>query len=104
VIAEAKKVNHENKPVANKSMLRKNAVLYDGVRAFRNLYLAEFELWASGTIQVPEAVSRNFVPSAEIGYTDPYPEWFPIFTEKRSDRLCDEGENAIVFLLNMWMV
>jgi hypothetical protein len=52
-------------------------------------------LITSGTIQVT---------SAEIGYSDPYLEWFPIFTEKRSDRLDNEGENRRLFLLSMWTV
>jgi hypothetical protein len=101
MFAEARIVNEQNKPVANKSLLRKNGVLYDGIRAFRKLYLAKFELWEGGTIQLPGAVSSKFVPSAEIGYSDPFPEWFPIFTEKRSDHLDDEGENGRLFLLNM---
>jgi hypothetical protein len=82
IFTEAKKVMDENKPVSNQARLRKNECLYEGIRAFRGLYNAEFELWSSGTIPLPQTVASSF-PFAEIGYT----EWFPVVTAKRNELL-----------------
>jgi hypothetical protein len=86
IFTEAKKVMDENKPVANQARHRKNECLYEGIRAFRGLHNAEFELWSSGTIPLPQTVASSF-PFAEIGYTEPFPEWFPVVTAKRNELL-----------------
>lgn len=80
-----------NKPVSNRGLLKKNVVLYEGIRAFRTLYMAEYELWWAGTIQLPLPMAYNFVPCTEVGLSEPYQEWFPILTEKRNEISDDEG-------------